>query len=355
MKQSNQNQEKTYGLSKFFSNIQKRTLPSIALMTISLIDTENKKSYPIATKQVIKPKKENKKKQKSVVWKAKKRKPGRPKGSKNKAKDPTKDILYQLLDTLLRIVNSLFISCLGNLPCVYLTLDGYFGNQHYMRLAKKHSLHLISKLKYNSALYLPFEGQYNGNGRPNKYGTKINVKKPDNKYFVGTKTEKKFKYDFYQIQVWSRKYIDAKLNVVIIICKNLKTGKTKNCILFSTDLNLSYDKIIQYYSLRFQIEFNFRDAKQYFGLADFKNYKEIQLTNAINLSFFMCNLTYILSNNFKEQFGLKKASILDLKTYYRTEYIANKTYKLKIKEKKTVQFLNPLQIFNIAKNQAVNF
>jgi len=28
------------------------------------------------------------------------------------------------------------------------------------------------------------------------------------------------------------------------------------------DLELAYDKLIDYYQLRFQIEFNFRDAKQ---------------------------------------------------------------------------------------------
>jgi len=41
--------------------------------------------------------------------------------------------------------------------------------------------------------------------------------------------------------------------------------------LFSTDPKQEYDKIIEYYSLRFQIEFNFRNAKQFFGLEDFMN------------------------------------------------------------------------------------
>jgi putative transposase len=34
----------------------------------------------------------------------------------------------------------------------------------------------------------------------------------------------------------------------------------------SSDLKLSSEKIIDYYKLRFQIEFNFRDAKQFWGL-----------------------------------------------------------------------------------------
>jgi len=125
--------------------------------------------------------------------------------------------------------------------------------------------------------------------------------------------------------------------------------------LFTTDLNLSYDKILDYYTLRFQIEFNFRDAKQYFGLADFKNYKETQVTNAVNISFFMCNIAYILSEKFKEYFEIENVSILDMKAYYRTEMIGNEAIKLKIEGKKSHQFLNPEDIFKLSKYQAVNF
>ena len=60
---------------------------------------------------------------------------------------------------------------------------------------------------------------------------------------------------------------------------------------FGNNLELSYQKLIDYYSLRFQIEFNFRDAKQFWGLEDFMNTTETAVTNAVNLSFFMVNLS----------------------------------------------------------------
>ncbi len=50
---------------------------------------------------------------------------------------------------------------------------------------------------------------------------------------------------------------------------NLKTGKSKHVILFSSDLE--HEKLVEYYQLRSQIEFNFRDAKQYWGLEGFMN------------------------------------------------------------------------------------
>lgn len=46
------------------------------------------------------------------------------------------------------------------------------------------------------------------------------------------------------------------LNIVIIVKTHLKTGKKAHVILFSSDLKLTYDKLIEYYQLRFQIEFN---------------------------------------------------------------------------------------------------
>jgi putative transposase len=55
-------------------------------------------------------------------------------------------------------------------------------------------------------------------------------------------------------------------------------------------LEQTYDKIVKFYSLRFQIEFNFRDAKQYWALEDFMNIKETAVT-AANLSFFSWSIS----------------------------------------------------------------
>ena len=105
------------------------------------------------------------------------------------------------------------------------------------------------------------------------------------------------------------------LNVVILVKTNLKTNARSHVILFSSDLTLSYDKIIDYYKLRFQIEFNFRDAKQFWGLEDFMNLGQTSVTNAANLSFFMVNLSHHLLVQFRE--AHPGSGIIDLKAYYR--------------------------------------
>ncbi len=97
-------------------------------------------------------------------------------------------------------------------------------------------------------------------------------------------------------------------------------------ILFSTDLDLSYQKLYDYYTLRFQIEFNFRDVKQYWGLDDFMNIKQKAVTNATNFLFLMVNFSYILLRQYRK--NNPEFSILDLKSHYRGfRYIAE-TIKL---------------------------
>jgi len=116
------------------------------------------------------------------------------------------------------------------------------------------------------------------------------------------------------------------LNVVLILKTNLETSAQAHVILFSTDLELSYEKIIKFYSLRFQIEFNFRDAKQYWGLEDFMNIKETAVTNAANLALFMVNFSFALAKPFRQQ--NPDFSVLDLKSHYRGYRYASETIKM---------------------------
>lgn len=116
------------------------------------------------------------------------------------------------------------------------------------------------------------------------------------------------------------------LNVVIIVKLNLQTGARAHVILFSSDLALAYDQIIDYYSLRFQIEFNFRDAKQYWGLEDFMNVKEVPVTNASNLAFFMVNLSQALMIAPRQQNPM--FSVNDLKARFRGMKYVAETLKL---------------------------
>ncbi|MDF0554794.1 transposase, partial [Kamptonema sp. UHCC 0994] len=64
----------------------------------------------------------------------------------------------------------------------------------------------------------------------------------------------------------------------------------KNALLFSTDIHLSPEQIIEYYQARFQIEFVFRDAKQFTGLSDCQSPHPQRLDFHFNASLTSLNL-----------------------------------------------------------------
>ena len=91
-----------------------------------------------------------------------KRRPGRPPGSKNTSKADVR-----LTPELLRIthrVEALLKLSAGLLPLTYLVLDGHFGNHTARQMVQPWGVQLISKLRSDSALYLPDNGPYAGRG-----------------------------------------------------------------------------------------------------------------------------------------------------------------------------------------------
>ena len=78
--------------------------------------------------------------------------------------------------------------------------------------------------------------------------------------------------------------------------------------------------------MRFQIEFNFRDAKQYWGLEDFMNVTPTGVTNAANLSLFMVNVAYRLRADVHPRDP--DYSVLDLKADCRGYKYVEETIKM---------------------------
>ena len=81
-------------------------------------------------------------------------------------------------------------------------------------------------------------------------------------------------------------------HVVILAKTNRRTHARAHGVLCSSDLDLAYAPLVDYDGLRCQMEFHFRAAKQYWGLADFRTVTPTGGTNAANLSLFMVNVAY---------------------------------------------------------------
>ena len=316
--------KKTYGLDRFFSGLQQRVIPGLSFFVLSLVSVNQRHAYPVVMEQTVRSAEEKAAcKVKKAIQKAKasgpKRKPGRPKGSKNKAKTTT--VLSPELQRIQKMLETLLVRMSSFLRPTYLALDGHFGNYPAFFMVRQCGLHLISKLRGDAALCFPWDGV----GRRCKYGKRVDYANLPEKCLQSTVVKDGFQTCTYQAKLLHTDFPVA-LNVVILVKTNLATQAAGHVILFSSDLALSCELLVDYYALRFQIEFNFRDAKQFWGLEDFMNVNPTTVTNAANLSFFMVNLSQVLMCDFRQtnpDFG-----VLDLKSYYRGRRYATELLKI---------------------------
>ncbi len=318
----------TFGLDRFFSGIYQKAVPSLAFFSLALISTTTRRAFPLRLEQVVRTDAEKAAaKAKAAARKRKpsapQRKPGRPKGSKNKPKtelslSPELQRIQTMLQAQLQLIA-------GTVPVVYLALDGHFGNSPTLQMVRDCDLHLISKLRSDAALYLPYDGLYQGRGPRRKYGDKLNVAALPQHALRQTRVEGGVQTSIYQVEALHKEFPQP-LNVVVIVKTNLKTGVRAQVLLFSSDLALAFDKLVEYYSLRFQIEFTFRDAKQYWGLEDFMNVTATGVTNAANLALLMVSLSAVLVGNVRQT--NPQCTVLDLKASYRGAKYVRETLKL---------------------------
>lgn len=340
----------THGIGFHYSSKDDKVIKSVAVLNLSLLHPGTKLCLPICQKQLLfstveASKKSKKQKSKSTPASPDaaphcvSKKAGRPVGSKNKPKEAlpvayTFQVLEQLLGSFFKLFNQ-YLSKIIQIR--YIIGDGGFGNNTVAKIVIAQNLHLISKLQHNAALYFPFEGTYSGKGRPSVYGHKIDYQNLPPDAIVQQQTQDKTTLKVYHFKKMLHKSFDMPLNVVVIV-KQVGDKKARPTVLFSTDLDASADTIIQYYRARFQIEFNYRDARQFFGLSHFKNTLPIQVSNAIGYAFFMVSLSNILLFEIKAKHPDCKLSIQDLKAFFRAEKYLNEL--LNSPENKAATFLS---------------
>ena len=153
----------THGLDRFFASLFGRPIPGLALFTLALISTQARRSSPVCLEQVVRSEAEKaasraKAAAKRAAKPAEPRKRGRPNGSKNKVSSEV--VLSPELLRIKAMLEGQLKRMTGLISLTYLVLDGHFGNHPTLHMVRQCGLHLISKLRYDSALYLPYDGPY---------------------------------------------------------------------------------------------------------------------------------------------------------------------------------------------------
>ncbi len=219
----------------------------------------------------------------------------------------------------------------------YLVADAYFSKKPFVEAVLSSELHLISRLRRDSVLMYKYTGGRTGKkGRPKEFDGKVNVNNLDTKYFSLDLSTEEIK--IYSTVVYSRAFKRYIKLAVTIFLKNGKELTRK--LYFSTDLEQGGEKIVRYYRSRFQIEFLFRDAKQFTGLTSCQGRSKNKLDFHFNAALTAINLAKHdwLSNKTDVPIPFSMAN-------YKTLY--NNT--LMLERFMSMFAINP----NIAKNQKI--
>lgn len=203
----------------------------------------------------------------------------------------------------------------------YLAVDGYFAKKKFVDMMSEHTdLELICKLRQDANLMYLYDGpKSTGRGRPKKYAGKVNTKKIDKRKF--NKCFQSQDEVIYEAIVWS---VNLKRKIKVSYIEYLDEGKpTKRySILFSTDLEQDGLTIYQYYKARFQIEFIFRDAKQFTGLTHCQARSEDKIYFHVNLSLTAVGIAKV-AHYYNQKTTTEGYSISDIKTLYFNELMLN--------------------------------
>ncbi|WP_083580161.1 MULTISPECIES: transposase [Planktothrix] len=166
----------------------------------------------------------------------------------------------------------------------YLVADGYYYRSKFWESVQDLNLQLIGKLRTDANLRYLYTGEQKKRGAPRKYDGKVDLNDLSRLTFVNQIEPQIFLYT--QV-VWS---CCLKCPIRLVYLRDTRSKKTKIALLFSTDIHLNAEQIFEYYQARFQIEFIFRDAKQFTGLSDCQSPHPQRLANHFNASLTALNL-----------------------------------------------------------------
>jgi hypothetical protein len=160
----------------------------------------------------------------------------------------------------------------------HLAADGYYAKRKFIDSTCDFGLHVISKLRRDANLRYLYIGPHpKRRGARKKYDGKVNLQ--DLSRLTPIPLSKKI--TLYTAVVNS---VSLKRNIRLVYVWKRQGQKLLTALLFSTDTELDAESIYRYYTARFQIEFLFRDAKQFTGLADFQTRSEERIAFHVNAS-----------------------------------------------------------------------
>ena len=141
--------------------------------------------------------------------------------------------------------------------------DAFFSKSTFITPMCDNGFHIISRFRNDAVLFYPTAEKPTGRrGRPPKYDGAIDFSRLDTSRCTEHEVDKG---KLYGLKAWS-KALKRMVSLAVWYPDEDRTDKWQ--LYFSTDQNQSTLDVLEYYRTRFQLEFCFRDSKQYAGITN---------------------------------------------------------------------------------------
>jgi hypothetical protein len=261
--------KRTYGLDSFFNGCAHRVERGLEASAIAVVDLTTTNAFTLAVQQT----------------------PPRP-ATTQKSK-PAKSKRQELpVETRMDFYLAHFRSTLPSLPAQVTKLllgDGAFARRKFVDGVCQEGFHLITKLRSDANLRFLYTGpQRVGRGRRRTFAGKVSFADLSGLDFV---TEVEPGLTLYT-QVVNSVTLKRNLRIVLVLDQR-KPEKPRYVVLGSTDCELTGETIFANYAARFQIEFLFRDAKQFTGLTECQSRDQAALDFHLNAALAAVNIARV--------------------------------------------------------------
>jgi hypothetical protein len=237
--------KQTYGLDRFWNGSHSRTEKGLEISTLAWLDLTGNCAYCLSVEQT-------------------------PPSIDTPNPEATRMDVY--LDQLSRVVKAHGLHFLR-----YVVTDGAYSKQNFVGGVRALELHQIGKLRADANLRYLYQGpRRQGPGRQKTYDGKVYWSDLSRFERLATEDEHIALYH----HVVNHVQLKRNLRVVVVV----HTQRNRYAVLFSTDVDLDALRLYRYYKARFQIEFLFRDAKQFSGLSDCQGRSKAKLDFHFNAS-----------------------------------------------------------------------
>jgi DDE superfamily endonuclease len=227
--------KQTFGLGHFFNGCASRAERGLEISTLAVVDVTRRCAFTLAVSQT-------------------------PPGEDATPAEPeeTRVDFYrqQLRAHRHRLPPSITYHC----------VDGYYTKKKYIDEVVDLNLHAITTLRSGADCVFLYTGLHpKRRGARRKYAEKVNFQDLSRFEDLGTREDEPHLH-LYTAVVW-HKTLKRRLRLVVLLNRK-DPAKPRFIVLGSTDPELNGHKLLDLYAARFQIEFLFRDSKQFTGLLD---------------------------------------------------------------------------------------